>query len=230
MAFRSPSSSRRARVGSLRPEDVAEMLDDRFALLSEGNRGAFPRHRTLRAALEWSYELLTPPERSLFDCLGVFAGGWSLDAARAISAGHVSENSIPMLLGRLDQCSLVTRRVGDGATRYEMLETVRELSKAHLDEQGESEALLTAHLQWYLNLAGQADLEGPEQRKWLEALVVDHDNLRRGSGIRLRVRRSSRSGAQHRMPACSLLEDPRRSDRGIRVVGARALSGRRILR
>ena len=166
-----------ARVGSMHPRQIAGLLDDRFQLLSEGNRAALPRHRTLRAALEWSFGLLAPAERDMFDSLGVFLGGWTLAAAESICGRRVA-GSINMLLGRLEQCSLVVRRTDDPQTRYEMLETVRELASAHLDEASEVESLRTDHLRWYIHLAEEADLEGEGQRGWIDALRTDHDNLR----------------------------------------------------
>ena len=166
-----------ARVGSMRPRQIADLLDDRFQLLSEGNRAALPRHRTLRAALEWSFDLLGQTERDLFDSLGTFAGGWTLGAAESICGSRV-EGSIPLVLGRLEQCSLVVRKTDDPHSRYDMLETVRELARAHLKETNKEDGLRRDHFEWYLKLAEDADLEGEGQRGWIDALRIDHDNLR----------------------------------------------------
>ncbi|MGO9344492.1 MAG: tetratricopeptide repeat protein [Acidimicrobiales bacterium] len=166
-----------ARVGSMQPRQIAELLDDRFQLLSEGNRAALPRHRTLRAALEWSFDLLAGAERDLFDCLGVFAGGWTLPAAQCICAPRVA-GSVPVLLAHLEQCSLVMRRTDDPEPRYDMLETVRALARAHLDESERALGLRQDHFNWYLRLAEESDLEGEQQRKWIDALRADHENFR----------------------------------------------------
>ena len=166
-----------ARAGSMEPRQIAELLDDRFQLLSEGNRAALPRHRTLRAALEWSFDLLGSAERDLFDSLGVFAGGWNLEAAVSICGSGVA-GSVIVVLADLEQCSLVARKTDGPNPRYEMLETVRELARAHLEEKHRAERLRQDHFDWYLKLAEEADLEGEAQRRWIDLLRADHDNLR----------------------------------------------------
>ncbi len=166
-----------ARVGSMEPRQIAELLDDRFGLLSEGNRAALPRHRTLRAALEWSFDLLAGAERDLFDCLGVFAGGWTVAAAQFV-CGSLIAGSVPVLLAHLEQCSLVVRRTDDPEPRYDMLETMRALARTHLDEAESADGLRRDHFNWYLRLAEESDLEGQEQRKWIDVLRADRENFR----------------------------------------------------
>jgi predicted ATPase/class 3 adenylate cyclase len=168
-----------ARVGVLPPRGIADHLDDRFQLLTQGNRAALPRQQTLRAALEWSVDLLSDAERGLFRCLGVFAGGWDLAAAEAIDAEPAPELSTRYLLVQLVERSLVVAESGDaGARRFSLLESVRELAFAHLVAAGEAPAAQARHLALYLDLAERAKLEGDEQRTWFPVLQNEYDNLR----------------------------------------------------
>jgi predicted ATPase/class 3 adenylate cyclase len=174
-----------ARVGSLRPQEIAQLLDDRFQLLSEGNRAALARHRTLRAALDWSIDLLGAPERELFARLGVFAGSWTMDAAVAICGQSGAGGSVTYLLGRLDECSLIQRATEGSGSRYDMLESVRELARAHLNEMDEGGSLRQAHLDWFTKVSEEADLESSAQRRSVDALRSDHENLRAALGFAL---------------------------------------------
>ncbi|MFZ0665404.1 MAG: tetratricopeptide repeat protein [Acidimicrobiales bacterium] len=177
-----------ARVGSLTPQEIATLLDDRFELLDGGNRAALARHRTLRAALEWSFELLSPDERLLFNRLGIFAGSWSIEAANAICS---SSGSVIRTLAHLSQCSLVVRTMTeDGQTRFSMLETVRELAWRHLEESQDLAEMRVAHLEWFRSIASDSDLEGGAQRKWLDLLTADQENLRNALEFALDDRRS----------------------------------------
>src|SRR5690606_13307150 len=116
-----------ARIGVLTPEQIAERLDDRFALLSSRSRTALPRHRTLRAAVDWSYELLSGQERLLLERLSVFAGGFTLGAAEEVCAGGaIPESQVLDLLASLASRSLVTMQEADGRARYRLLETIRD--------------------------------------------------------------------------------------------------------
>jgi predicted ATPase/Tfp pilus assembly protein PilF len=167
-----------ARVGVLPPREIADNLDDRFRLLSQGNRSALPRHQTLRAALEWSVDLLTDAERRVFRRLGVFAGGWDLPAAEAICDEATSPGSTHHLLLQLVERSLVVTGSGNTDGRYSLLESVRELAFAHLAAAGEAAEVRARHLARYLSLAERAKLEGDEQRIWFPVLRAEYDNLR----------------------------------------------------
>jgi predicted ATPase len=125
-----------ARVRSMSVDAVARHLSDRFALLKSGDRTALPRQQTLRAAIDWSYDLLAPPECVLLQRLSVFAGGFALDAAEAVGAGDgVLPNDVLDLLGHLVDKSLVAF---DGQKeRYRLLETVRQYALERLAESGE---------------------------------------------------------------------------------------------
>src|SRR5205823_997224 len=114
-----------ARVRLLSVEQIAMRLDDRFRLLTGGSRTALPRQQTLRAAIDWSYDLLSEPERAVLRRLSVFADGWTLEAAESVAAGHsIGDGQVLDLLTALVEKSLVLYE--DEARRYRMLETVRQ--------------------------------------------------------------------------------------------------------
>lgn len=118
-----------ARVKALPVEKLAERLDDRFRLLTGGSRTALPRQQTLRATIDWSYDLLTEPERALLRRVSVFAGGWTLEAAEAIGSGDgIEEREVLNLLTTLVEKSLVQYEEQEGEERYRLLETVRHYS------------------------------------------------------------------------------------------------------
>ena len=170
-----------ARVRALSVEQIAARLDDRFRLLTGGSRAALPKHRTLRAAMDWSYDLLGERERALLARLTVFAGGWTLEAAETICAGDgIEAQEIVDLLTSLVDKSLVLANTEDGAARYGMLETVRQYAGEHLDEAGTAAAIRRRHRDWYLTLAerGSAGLDGPQQKAWLDRMDAEYDNFR----------------------------------------------------
>jgi predicted ATPase/DNA-binding CsgD family transcriptional regulator len=171
-----------ARVAVLPPEQVLERLDDRFRLLTGGGRTALPRQQTLRAAVDWSYDLLTAPERTLFDRLSIFAGGWTVDAAEAICAGEaVAAADVFDLLARLVDKSLVqVEESVAGAARFRLLETLRQYGAERLTQRGETDVIRARHATHYLALVEQAApaLRGADQGWWLARLAADADNLR----------------------------------------------------
>jgi non-specific serine/threonine protein kinase len=170
-----------ARVKVLAVEQIAARLDDRFRLLTGGSRTVLPRHQTLRAAIDWSYHLLSEAERVLLRRLAVFAGGWTLEAAESVCAnGSVEASGILDGLTSLVDKSLVLVETRRGEARYRLLETVRQYSGDRLEESGESGDLKRRHLAWYFAVAERATLKlrGPEQELWLERLETEHDNLR----------------------------------------------------
>ena len=170
-----------ARVGVLTVDAIAARLDDRFRLLAAGSRTTVARQQTLRATVDWSYNLLSGTEQSLLCCLAVFAGGWTFEAAEAIAAGEsVPAADVLDLLGTLIAKSLVQTNEQGGETRYGLLETVREFARDHLRAQGAEDVVRARHARWYADLARAAapHLRGPDQQAWLERLEVEHDNLR----------------------------------------------------
>jgi predicted ATPase/class 3 adenylate cyclase len=174
-----------ARVKVLAVEQIATRLDDRFRLLTRGSRTAMPRHQTLRAAMDWSHDLLSPKERAVLRRLSVFAGGWTLEAAEAVCAGKgIKEHDILDLLTQLVDKSLVSTEAFGGAVRYRMPETIRQYAQDRLLTSGEAAEIRTGHRAWYVGLAERAEarFHGPEETMWLGRLEAEHDNLRAALG------------------------------------------------
>ena len=170
-----------ARVG-LSMEQIASRLDDSLRLLTAGSRTASPRQRTLRGTLDWSYALLSQPERRLFCWLSVFAGGWTLEAAEAVGAeDNTEQGDVLDLLSRLVEKSLVVAEaMGGGGVHYRMLEPIRQYAREKLQLGGEAEEMRRRHADFFLALAEDAEplLRGPDDVEWLEHLEAAHDNLR----------------------------------------------------
>ena len=163
-----------ARVRSLSPEAIAARLDDRFRLLTRGDQTALPRQQTLRALIDWSYELLDEPERAVFRRLAVFAGGWTLDAAERIASfGAVAAADVLDRLTALVEKSLVV--VDADGERYRYLETVREYAYERLTESHELADARQRHLEHYLAFAEKARADparmDPERENVLAAHV-----------------------------------------------------------
>jgi predicted ATPase len=195
-----------ARVKALPVEKLNERLDDMFRLLTGGSRTALPRHQTLRALIDWGYDLLSGPEQALLRRLSVFAGGWTLEAAEAVVSGQQARVSAQSgtdatasgdnqflttdqcllttdvldLLTSLVEKSLVLYEEREGEGRYRLLETVRQYARDRLLEAGEAAVVRRRHRDWFLALAEQAELglKGREQGTWLGRLEREHDNLR----------------------------------------------------
>jgi non-specific serine/threonine protein kinase len=159
------------RTKSLSLAQIAERLDARFQLLTSGNRAALPRHQTLRATMDWSYQLLSDAERRLLSRLAVFAGGWTLEAAERVCGDTVLDT-----LSALIDKSLV---VFDG--RYRMLETVRQYARERMSASGEQAEYRDRHLAYFVGLAEEAEphiFGGEHDKSWVVQLEVEHDNVR----------------------------------------------------
>ena len=170
-----------ARVRVLSLPELAAKLSDRFRLLTGGSRTALPRHQTLRAAIDWSYSLLSEPERAVLRSASVFAGGFSVAAAEAICSNDaVAPDEVLALLARLVEKSLLNATDGDGETRYGLLETVRQFAHEKLVESAEDSVARSRHLEWCLQLAEAAEpqLETKDQLIWLRRLELERDNIR----------------------------------------------------
>lgn len=170
-----------ARVKSLTIEQIAQRLDDRFRLLTGGSRTALPRQQTLKAAIDWSYNLLGEKEQVLLRRLTVFGGGWKLEAAEAVCAGEGLEDyEVIDFLQQLVNKSLVMVEVQVEENRYRLLETIREYAMNQLQGAGELELAYNRYLNFFLSLAQQAEanLDGPEQIIWFDRLERDCDNFR----------------------------------------------------
>ncbi|HEU5471164.1 MAG TPA: BTAD domain-containing putative transcriptional regulator [Actinophytocola sp.] len=168
-----------ARLRTMSLDQLANQLDDRFRLLTSGSRTALPRHRTLRAVVDWSWELLTDAERTVLRRLSVFSGGASLEAAERVCAGDAVEAwQVLELLTALTEKSLVLTE-DSGAPRYRMLGTIKEYAGLRLAEAGESDLARQAHLAYFTELTETAEprLRRAEQLEWLATLEVEHDNI-----------------------------------------------------
>lgn len=170
-----------ARLRVLSLEEVAARLDDRFQLLGSGRHGV-PRQRSLEAAVEWSYDLLQPPERILFQRLSVFAGLFSLEHVEAVCIGTgIEPREVVDLLGNLVAKSLLVRLPRtSGAARFRMLETLRQYAADRLGDGPEAHALRAKHATWYLSRCEEASANrfGQGWRRWLERLEEEHDDCR----------------------------------------------------
>jgi tetratricopeptide (TPR) repeat protein len=170
-----------ARVNMLTVEKISQRLDDRFNLLTNGLRSALPRHRTLRAAIEWSYDLLSEKEQILFRRLAVFVGGWTLDAVEEVCSGDgIEAGEILDLLAQLVNKSLVLVDPRSEESRYRRLETIRQFAYGKFLESGENDYLRRKHYSYFLDLAEQVDRETdrPSKHKLKERLEADNDNFR----------------------------------------------------
>lgn len=168
------------RVGSLSADEIAEHLDSRFRILTDGPRTGPQRHRTLKAALDWSYDLLDEPERLVFARLGVFQGGFALeDAAEVCAGGGVGESDVVPIVAALVDKSLVSSYADDTTRRHRLLETLREYALDRLEESGETEAVRRKHLGRCVRLAADANeaVHGAGRWELFERLDADSDNL-----------------------------------------------------
>ena len=173
-----------ARVAALPVDELARRMGDRFALLTTGPRTAEARQRTLRATVDWSFQLLTDPERVLLRRLSVFRGSWTLEATQAVAGGEPLETSAVVdLLGRLVDRSLVvvdrSRGVRGGGPRYHLLETIRQYAAERLADSGEDVRIARAHVDYLTGLAerAEAELRGDGQARWLPRLALERDDL-----------------------------------------------------
>ncbi|MFC4337024.1 BTAD domain-containing putative transcriptional regulator [Salininema proteolyticum] len=180
-----------ARLRTMSVEQLADRLDDRFRLLTGGSRTALPHHRTLRAVVDWSWDLLSEAERALLRRLSVFTGGVSLEAAERVCPD--GEYALDLLTSLAEKSLLRTQ--GEGAPRYRMLNTIGEYAAQRLDESGEAEEARRAHLEFATDLAEAADphLRRAEQLEWLAALEVEHDNM--SAALRAAIARGEAHGA-----------------------------------
>jgi predicted ATPase/class 3 adenylate cyclase len=175
-----------ARTTAMSPADVAAHLDERFRLLTGKRRGRVERHQTLRATVEWSYQLLGEDERTVFDRLGVFAGTFDAAAATAVAGGDDLDGWLvtDVLASLVAKSMLIPETGTDGSTRYAMLETLRQFARERLDEAGETDRWRRALADHYANAArviGEG-VVGPDHVQWVRRLREDLDNIRAAAG------------------------------------------------
>lgn len=168
-----------ARCKSFALQEIGARLDDRFALLSAGRRTALLRHQTLRATLDWSYDLLSPAEAAFFRCLSVFAGGWTVAATEQVADPGQGHPPPFDLLYQLLNKSLVVIYHQDETTRYRMLETIRQYAREKLVEQGEEATACDRHATYFLRWAEQEEPLLPSARLvWYQSLILEQSNFR----------------------------------------------------
>jgi predicted ATPase/class 3 adenylate cyclase len=171
-----------ARLAALSIDELARRVDDRFRLLTGGLRTALPRHRTLRALVDWSYDLLSPDERVVLAALAVFAGGFSLASAEQVCRTDVLRDTciVDAIAHLVSKSLVVVDQSQESETRYRLLETIRQYAAEKLAESGQADAVRQRHLVHFVDFAERAadGLGGPLALEWLDRLECDHDNLR----------------------------------------------------
>ncbi|HZA96546.1 MAG TPA: tetratricopeptide repeat protein, partial [Burkholderiaceae bacterium] len=169
------------RVRIISIEELSRRLEKRFEVLSEGSRTALPRHRTLRALIDWSFDLLTEPERTMLQRVSVFAGGWTREAAEQVFGADAPDRTgLLELLTSLADKNLIVVETHDGDTRYGILETVRDYARDRLLETSEQTQSQGRHLAYFLALAEKANGEKSDvtAARWLDVLDIELANFR----------------------------------------------------
>ncbi len=170
-----------ARVRAMSVEEINSRLNNLFRLLTGGVRTALPRQQTLRALIDWSYDLLNEQERVMLHCLSVFRGGWTLEAAEAVCTGDTIEDweALDLMSSLVDKSLVLTESLGS-ETRYRLLETVRQYAREKLEDSGASDDVRRRHCLCFLALAESAEraILGSQQATWLRRLDLEHDNMR----------------------------------------------------
>ncbi len=184
------------RVKALPVEKILSRLSDRFQLLTGGSRTALPRQQTLRATVDWSYELLSAKEKALLNRATVFAGGFTLEAAEGvIPNGHIKDAEVLDLVSALVDKSLIVPDETDEGGRYRLLETIRDYGGEKLRDAGEADPGTVRHVNYFIAFAEAAEpeLRGPDQALWLKRIQEEHDNVR--LAVRTCLARRDSSGA-----------------------------------
>ncbi|HET7689573.1 MAG TPA: LuxR C-terminal-related transcriptional regulator [Nocardioidaceae bacterium] len=162
------------RIRVLTPQQILERLEDRFLLLTKGDRAATGRQQTLRALIDWSYGLLSDDERQLWQRASVFTGSFTLEAVEAVCGGTAD------LVDNLVTKSIIERDSSDGEPRFRMLQSIQEYGAVKLEESGDADKYVARHREYYAGLVEQwlSAIYGPDQVQWFHRLVAEHDNLR----------------------------------------------------
>jgi len=169
-----------ARVTTMSPVELARALDRRFEVLAGGRRRAVQRHQTLRATIDWSYDLLREPQRRLLARLAVFAGGWTREAAETVCAGEpIEAGTVFELLADLVSRSLVVTERGTAETRYRLLETIREYAEERLAQHDETLRLRDRHARYFVEYGMRLrdGLCGHDQVIWAKRATAESENL-----------------------------------------------------
>jgi predicted ATPase/DNA-binding CsgD family transcriptional regulator len=186
-----------ARMKVLSVEQILERLGERFRLLRVTNSMVLPRHQTLEALMDWSYDLLPEAEQALLRGLSVFAGSFTLNAVEAICGTGSDEYEVLDLVSQLVDKSLVQMEERKGEARYRLLETIRQYAWQKLEASAETASLRNRHLDWYLRLAESSETEllTEAQRLWLDRLEAEHDNLRAALAWGIHIGEAEQEGA-----------------------------------
>lgn len=168
-----------ARIRALSPEELLTRLDSGLSVLSGGRRDAPARQQTMRSTIEWSHDLLTPDEQTLFRRLAIFSGDWAIEPAAAICGDGLGIDVLDGIASLVDK-SFVRKRPRRATTRLRLLGTIREFAWERLVDAGELDAVRERHLDYYTALAGRAETElvQENQAEWIELLELEHDDLR----------------------------------------------------
>jgi predicted ATPase/DNA-binding NarL/FixJ family response regulator len=167
------------RLRALSPGQILSRLSSRFQLLSSAGPARGPRHQTLQATLDWSYELLTEAERVMWHRVSVFAGSFDLDAASAVCAGGgIAAEAVVDLIDGLVAKSILLRGAGRGQARYRLLDTIGEFGRQKLRGEDDERGMRVRHRGWYAALAARQEAFGPRRAEWIASLDTDHENLR----------------------------------------------------
>jgi predicted ATPase/class 3 adenylate cyclase len=215
-----------AHTPSMSPVDIATHLDERFRLLTGKRRGRVERHQTLRATVEWSYQLLADDERVIFDRLGVFAGSFDGPAAVAVAGGGDLDGwEVTEALSNLVAKSMLIAETGpDGTSRYAMNETLRQFARERLDQSDDTDRWRRAHAQYYASWTYDAGygLTGPDDVLWMARLRAELDNVRAAVGWSLdRDDLKDQELALHIL--ASLVEARTAPDMGLSALAAQAV-------
>ena len=169
-----------ARIRVLTPEQVRDRIGDAFRLLKSTARMPIPRHRTLAAAIDWSYDLLAAPERALFQQISVYHGGFTLDAVERLMVDDGKGEDVLEVLARLVDRSLVSVHEHDGVARYSLLEVVRQYARQKLEESGHADAVQRRHAHYIRALVVEAEPHfiRPERPRWIARLLPELENIR----------------------------------------------------
>jgi predicted ATPase/DNA-binding SARP family transcriptional activator len=169
-----------ARIGSYSPAQIAAGLDDRLRLLTRVSQVASPRHRTLRAVIDWSYDHLDEGERRVFERLSIFVGGFTFDAAEAVCGGDDGLDLIDVLALLVDKSLVTAEAAPIPEYRYRLLETLQAYAAERRDDRGDTDAQCRRHAAYFATLAEAAHtgLRSSDQAAWLDRLASDHDNIR----------------------------------------------------
>ncbi|MFL5674144.1 MAG: adenylate/guanylate cyclase domain-containing protein [Chloroflexota bacterium] len=171
-----------ARIKILSPDAILARLDHQLDVLAAGSRDLPTRQQTLRGAIAWSYDLLDPAGRTLLDRLSVFATGCDVASAEAVCgpSAEIGGDILDGLMALVDQSLLKVEEMADGEPRFRMLDTIRAYAAEQLEASGEADRIRGRHTDWYVALVERAaaELSGPDQRRWLDRLEIEHDDIR----------------------------------------------------